>query len=862
MGDERRQERRGTYASLTALNEVLREGEICFEIHDDGTVKMKVGAQGLRWNDLPYSPDVPDSSAVWGMLDGDIADQADLNTILNDFDDRIGALNIANGVIVGVKDIAWYGSFAAALTAIGNTPTLLYITSDTSVSTAAVVPETLILKSINGARLVKSGSGTVIFQGIGIADPESPYPYFSGFAVGNIVWAGTNYPQRISTKLWSNTGESARILRAVAALNGLRSTIIAFPGVLSSTVTVTSGLELVLSKGEYTNTITGSQNNTFVLQSNTSLLGDGIGHTIIYENADSVRFVAASGMATNPYDGYNENIIVEGITFKGNDLTAVDSSGSAILLGNIKNGIVRNNSFEDTHGFAAYVGGFGTSNHTADGWWIVDNICRGMQTQVMGTVGGRNGHICRNTIVMSSKPGGPSAAIIDLEPNAATFGSENVEICDNILDARLAQQTCNGITIQRVDSGGMRSIRIAGNTIIGFNNAAVSFKATDINVITNEIAVFSHGLQTGQFVTLSADDSSSGGALPGGFAGAHYGGFAIQTGEHTLKMAATYADAFTGTAVDITGQGTGYYLLTANTFLSNGIQVYAGDSCVIENNLIIGGAQHGIDMQNGWGNTIRNNTIMGAAGSGNGILVDSCRESQILDNTIRPTAAGVSQSYDILESDAAAYPVVTISGSPIVTLVSGGNLPWWYRGGIMTIAGTDYNIAEVSNSTLLLDANVPASATVTATLKLSSNLYKGNICDKITLSATGKSQLVSAGDRVQFGTYAPPVIGAHQNDYTANGRMAYRYDLSASSAYNITGFTIAGALHVVVSDGQKHLLVNVGANAITLKHQSSSSLAANRFVCSTGADIVLSQYQAADLEYNGTLSRWMVFKRN
>jgi len=78
--------------------------------------------------------------------------------------------------------------------------------------------------------------------------------------------------------------------------------------------------------------------------------------------------------------------------------------------------------------------------------------------------------------------------------------------------------------------------------------------------------------------------------------------------------------------------------------------------------------------------------------------------------------------------------------------------------------------------------------------------------------------------------------------------------LSTDAARDLTGIT--GGV-----DGRTLLLVNVGAQNLVLKHQTTST-EANRILCSTGADITLSENQAADLIYDGTTLRWRAFKRN
>jgi len=102
----------------------------------------------------------------------------------------------------------------------------------------------------------------------------------------------------------------------------------------------------------------------------------------------------------------------------------------------------------------------------------------------------------------------------------------------------------------------------------------------------------------------------------------------------------------------------------------------------------------------------------------------------------------------------------------------------------------------------------------------------------------------------------PAAIAANTNDYAASSGKSYFQRWSASGAFNVTGLSLSQV------DGQEHLIVNVGANNITLTHQDALSTAANRFINSTGASIVLAPNQACDIVYDNTQARWLAFKRS
>jgi hypothetical protein len=98
----------------------------------------------------------------------------------------------------------------------------------------------------------------------------------------------------------------------------------------------------------------------------------------------------------------------------------------------------------------------------------------------------------------------------------------------------------------------------------------------------------------------------------------------------------------------------------------------------------------------------------------------------------------------------------------------------------------------------------------------------------------------------------PAQITSNQNNYALATAEIVR--LSTDAARDMTGI-------VAASDGTQRLLVNVGANDLTLKHQNAGSSAANRFFCQGAADIILNASLAADIFYDATSAFWRAFPR-
>jgi parallel beta helix pectate lyase-like protein len=100
-------------------------------------------------------------------------------------------------------------------------------------------------------------------------------------------------------------------------------------------------------------------------------------------------------------------------------------------------------------------------------------------------------------------------------------------------------------------------------------------------------------------------------------------------------------------------------------------------------------------------------------------------------------------------------------------------------------------------------------------------------------------------------------ITKSENDYNPGGSSLYQR-WSANGVQEITGLTF----YLPQVDGQTHYLINVGANDIVLKNQHPGSKPSNRFLITTGADLVLSPNQMALCVYDGSTVRWRCSKLN
>ena len=96
----------------------------------------------------------------------------------------------------------------------------------------------------------------------------------------------------------------------------------------------------------------------------------------------------------------------------------------------------------------------------------------------------------------------------------------------------------------------------------------------------------------------------------------------------------------------------------------------------------------------------------------------------------------------------------------------------------------------------------------------------------------------------------PAQLTGNVDDYAPTGlSTASILRLDSDAARTVTG--ISAAVTVL-----RKKLINIGAFDITLAHQSSSSVAANRFTIPGGADLVLEPGDAVDLFCDVATATW------
>jgi hypothetical protein len=179
----------------------------------------------------------------------------------------------------------------------------------------------------------------------------------------------------------------------------------------------------------------------------------------------------------------------------------------------------------------------------------------------------------------------------------------------------------------------------------------------------------------------------------------------------------------------------------------------------------------------------------------------------------------------------------------------------------------DVKISQLPAGTANANAVVPATNAA------------GTTTEKVTLGAIRDLAHAHSGADITSGTVAAARLGTHASTHQTGGADAIlpvivtpaslsgsqnNYDpgtadiirLSSSTAVDITGLAAPSA------DGALRLLINTnaagGAN-ITLRHENTSSAAANRFRSVTTANVVLlPDGGSVTLTYSTAVSRWRI----
>lgn len=162
-------------------------------------------------------------------------------------------------------------------------------------------------------------------------------------------------------------------------------------------------------------------------------------------------------------------------------------------------------------------------------------------------------------------------------------------------------------------------------------------------------------------------------------------------------------------------------------------------------------------------------------------------------------------------------------------------------------------VVTTASGVLTTAATISASAVsglaAVATSGSGTDITTGTVA-AARLGAHASTHQTGGADAVSSVVVTPSSLTADQNDWSIGSGDVFR--VAGTAARNVTGIA-AG------TSGLAILLINVGSFALTLKHSSASSTAANRFTVPWAGDCVLAASGGAVvLVYDSTSSTWRV----
>jgi hypothetical protein len=280
-----------------------------------------------------------------------------------------------------------------------------------------------------------------------------------------------------------------------------------------------------------------------------------------------------------------------------------------------------------------------------------------------------------------------------------------------------------------------------------------------------------------------------------------------------------------------------------------GIAVHTGTSTWTERSL----------TQPAAGITISNNT--GVAGNPTFALANDLNAVEGLSaNGLAARTATDTWAVRTLTQPAAGITVTNgdgVSGNPTLALANDLNaVEGLASNGMVARTATDTwttrTITGTANEITLTNGDgvsgaptisIPASVTFTGKT-ITGGTYSSPSLSSPTITGTEDVQ-----QNIQWsGDISPASFGTQQDNYSPAGlSTASTLRLTASAPADVTG--LAGG-----ADGRILVLHNIGASTITLKDESASSTAANRFALTT--DLSFLQDMMVFLQYDNTSQRW------
>jgi len=235
---------------------------------------------------------------------------------------------------------------------------------------------------------------------------------------------------------------------------------------------------------------------------------------------------------------------------------------------------------------------------------------------------------------------------------------------------------------------------------------------------------------------------------------------------------------------------------------------------------------------------VANTTGGGGIGIGDSALAHTTTENNNIGVGSYAGTAMTSGSGNVFLGQAAGFGLTSGYANIMIGYSAGENLT---SGTANIIIGNDIDVPTATSSNTLNIGNLIYGTGLDGS---NGTISSGNI--GIGTVAPG-AKLDNAGSFALSGDIAA-TISANTNNWAPSGLSGTTViRAQASAAVDLTGLT--GGV-----DGRVITIFNIGSNAITLKNQSTSSTALNRFAI--GGDLSVGADQSVSLIYDATSQRW------
>lgn len=234
----------------------------------------------------------------------------------------------------------------------------------------------------------------------------------------------------------------------------------------------------------------------------------------------------------------------------------------------------------------------------------------------------------------------------------------------------------------------------------------------------------------------------------------------------------------------------------------------------------------------------------------NGLLVGTASGSDYYIGVNVVAAQSVAGKFQT-----AATPILAVN-----TATTNGNIPGLVLQRPYSLSGDSQYITWAFRDPIINSSDVPLASINHHYLGSSVSSLEFGASPSAGVSALTNIGLIVYGTGMNApqafftsGTISPAAITGNVNDYAPTGAAtATFWRLSNDGAHDITGISASQTA------GRQLILTNASAGTFTLKHNSASSSAGNKFACPGSVDFSFTAGMVVHLIYDGAASFWLV----